>query len=354
MPAGSARYGAGGVVRPSPPGCRTTPASVRRAGVEGDASGVPVARAGHRGPSGPGSCARTAAAALHPRHPGAGGQPAGTGRAAGRAGLAGPPPAPLPRRTEVNADPRVALLARARARGSGRGLADAGSPEGRERLRQGLTEARLTAIEDRVDARLRLGRHAELLDELVGLVAAEPVRERLAGQLMLALHRGGQTSEALAVYQRIRRRLADEFGLDPGTGLRRLDAEILRGGASVDPEPVAPVGTGTTRDRAGIRVLLVDDHPLFRTGLRVALAAATAIPVGAARRPAERPTARRPAERRTAGPGGWMARSAATAAGAPGAAPDRPDRPAVLPRDPPEVRGVGPGTHRYHRGCGEG
>jgi DNA-binding SARP family transcriptional activator/CheY-like chemotaxis protein len=182
-------------------------------------------------------------------------------------------------RTEVNDDTRVALLDQALALWSGPALADAGSPEGRERLRQGLTEARLTAIEDRVDARLRLGRHAELLDELVGLVAAEPVRERLAGQLMLALHRGGQTSEALAVYQRIRRRLADEFGLDPGTGLRRLEAEILRGGATVDPEPVAPVGTGTTRDRAGIRVVLVDDHPLFRTGLRVALETGTDIAV---------------------------------------------------------------------------
>src|SRR5256885_1745906 len=182
-------------------------------------------------------------------------------------------------RTEVNDDTRVALLDQALALWSGPALADAGSPEGRERLRQGLTEARLTAIEDRVDARLRLGRHAELLDELVGLVAAEPVRERLAGQLMLALHRGGQTSEALAVYQRIRRRLADEFGLDPGTGLRRLEAEILRGGATVDPEPVAPVGTGTTRDRAGMRVVLVDDHPLFRTGLRGALETGTDIAV---------------------------------------------------------------------------
>jgi len=182
-------------------------------------------------------------------------------------------------RAEVDDRTRIAMLDQALALWSGPALADAGSPEGCERLCQGLTEARLTAIEDRVDARLRMGHHAELLDELVGLVAVEPVRERLVGQLMLALHRSGRTSEALAVYRRVRRRLADELGLDPGAELRRLEAEILRGGATVDPEPVARDVTHATRRQPPIRVAVVDDHPMFRTGLRVALETGTDIAV---------------------------------------------------------------------------
>jgi DNA-binding SARP family transcriptional activator/CheY-like chemotaxis protein len=182
-------------------------------------------------------------------------------------------------RADVDDRTRVAILDQALALWSGPALAEAGSPEGCARLCQGLTEARLTAIEDRVDARLRLGRHAELLDELVGLVGTEPVRERLVGQLMLALHRSGRTSEALAVYRRVRRRLADELGLDPGTELRRLEAEILRGGATLDPEPIAPDGTPAARVSGRVRVALIDDHPMFRAGLRVALETGTDITV---------------------------------------------------------------------------
>jgi DNA-binding SARP family transcriptional activator len=165
---------------------------------------------------------------------------------------------------------RVVLLDEALALWSGPALADVGSPEVRERLCHGLAEARLSALEERIDARLRLGHHTELLDELTGLVAAEPVRERLVGQLMLALYRSGRSSAALDAYQRARRRLADELGLDPGAELRRLEVEILRGAPSLDLAPVV---------RAATRVVLVDDHPMFRTGLRVALETGTGITV---------------------------------------------------------------------------
>jgi DNA-binding SARP family transcriptional activator len=165
---------------------------------------------------------------------------------------------------------RALLFDEALALWSGPALADVGSPEVRERLSRGLTEARLTTLEERTDARLRLGQHTELLDELTGLVAAEPVRERLVGQLMLALYRSGRTSAALDLYQRTRSRLADEFGLDPGAELRRLEVEILRGAPSLDPAPAVPSAT---------RVILVDDHPMFRAGLRVALETGTAITV---------------------------------------------------------------------------
>ena len=63
-----------------------------------------------------------------------------------------------------------------------------------------LEELRLTALEERIDADLALGRHAELVAELEALVGREPLRERLRGQLMLALYRGGRQAEALQVY----------------------------------------------------------------------------------------------------------------------------------------------------------
>jgi DNA-binding SARP family transcriptional activator len=173
-------------------------------------------------------------------------------------------------RTAPDDATRVARYDTALALWSGPALADVGTPEVRERLCHGLTEARLTALEERTDARLRLGHHAELLAELAGLVAAEPVRERLVGQLMLALYRSGRTGAALDVYQRARRRLADEFGLDPGTDLRRLEVDILRGASALDLAPAA---------RTATRVVLVDDHPMFRAGLRVALETGTAITV---------------------------------------------------------------------------
>ena len=90
-----------------------------------------------------------------------------------------------------------------------------------------LEELRLCALEARIDADLHLGRHARLVAELESLVAAEPTRERLVGQLMLALYRSGRQADALAVYQRARTRLADELGLEPGPALRALQAQVL-------------------------------------------------------------------------------------------------------------------------------
>src|SRR5205814_8183387 len=104
----------------------------------------------------------------------------------------------------------------------------------RARLCRGRAAARLTALQDRSGARRRQGYHAQRLDELTGLVARDPVRERLVGQLMLALYRSGMAGEALRVYQQARRRLADELGLDPGAELRRLELEILRGTPAAD------------------------------------------------------------------------------------------------------------------------
>ncbi|MCA2214166.1 AfsR/SARP family transcriptional regulator [Jidongwangia harbinensis] len=100
-----------------------------------------------------------------------------------------------------------------------------------------LEEQRLAALEQCLDLELNLGRQRELVSEIAELVAAHPLRERLVGQLMLALHGSGRQSEALAAYDRLRARLADELGLSPGTHLQRLHAAILRNEPAVGPLP---------------------------------------------------------------------------------------------------------------------
>jgi YVTN family beta-propeller protein len=90
-----------------------------------------------------------------------------------------------------------------------------------------LEERRLVALEDRLDADLGLGRGAELVPELEELVRDHPQRERLLGQLMLALYRAGRHAEALAAFQSARRRLAEELGLEPGPAVQELQRQIL-------------------------------------------------------------------------------------------------------------------------------
>ncbi len=90
-----------------------------------------------------------------------------------------------------------------------------------------LEERRLAALERRIDADLELARHAELVPELEGLVQEHPLRERLRGQLMLALYRCGRQADALDTYRAGRRLLDEELGLEPGEGLRRLERAIL-------------------------------------------------------------------------------------------------------------------------------
>jgi DNA-binding SARP family transcriptional activator/streptogramin lyase len=91
-----------------------------------------------------------------------------------------------------------------------------------------LDQLRLAAVEERIDADLALGRDAALVTELETLVAEHPYRERLRGQLMLALYRSGRQADALEAYQAGRRVLQDDLGLEPGKELRDLEAAILR------------------------------------------------------------------------------------------------------------------------------
>jgi DNA-binding SARP family transcriptional activator len=100
-----------------------------------------------------------------------------------------------------------------------------------------LDELRLTAIEERIDAELELGRDRELVPELEALVAANSMRERLRGQLMLALYRSGRQAEALTAYQQARRELVEGLGIEPGPELQRLHASILRQEAPLEAHP---------------------------------------------------------------------------------------------------------------------
>ena len=142
---------------------------------------------------------------------------------------------------------------------AGRAALDAGRPaEAAERLRQALglwrgpvladladyaftrpeaarlEELRLAALEARIDADLALGGHAALTAELNRLIADHPLRERLHGQLMLALYRCGRQADALAAYRRVRDLLADELGIDPGEPLRHLHSAVLAQDPALD------------------------------------------------------------------------------------------------------------------------
>jgi len=90
-----------------------------------------------------------------------------------------------------------------------------------------LEEMRLSALEERTDVLLEMGRHGELVGELSSLVNEHPLRERFQGQLMVALYRSGRQADALRAFGVARSTLVDQLGIDPGPGLRRLEQQIL-------------------------------------------------------------------------------------------------------------------------------
>ncbi|MEE6262820.1 AfsR/SARP family transcriptional regulator [Plantactinospora sonchi] len=125
-----------------------------------------------------------------------------------------------------------------------------------------LDEQRISLIEDCVELELELGRHHDLIAELTALVEEHPMRERLHGQLMLALYRSQRQAEALVVYRRARRALVDELGIEPGTELQRLEQDILTGNARLDPpEPAEPPRTGPAQPAATGPLLPVPAAP---------------------------------------------------------------------------------------------
>jgi len=116
--------------------------------------------------------------------------------------------------------------------------------------RDRLAELRLAALENRAETLLGLNQAAEVIGELSALAARYPFRERLAGLLMRALYRSGRQAEALAAYQRVRRRLVDELGVEPGPELQQLHNDILNSRELVGmAEPGQAAADGTTPPR---------------------------------------------------------------------------------------------------------
>jgi DNA-binding SARP family transcriptional activator len=143
-------------------------------------------------------------------------------------------------RREESAEQRAAKLTAALALWRGAPLADLAYDDLGIVEAARLEELRLAAREDLIDAELDLGRHADLVSELEALVLEHPFRERLCGQLMLALYRGGRQADALEAYSRARSVLLDELGLEPSIQLRDLQQAILRQDPALDLPAVLP------------------------------------------------------------------------------------------------------------------
>ncbi len=134
-----------------------------------------------------------------------------------------------------------------------------------------LEEARLAAWEDCFESELACGRHNEVIGELTGLVEANPLRERLCGQLMLALYRSGRQAEALGVFRRARSAFVTELGIEPGLELQQLERAVLEQdpalAVAAPPErsPATPVVTESVtagqRERRRVSVVLVEFQP---------------------------------------------------------------------------------------------
>ncbi len=161
----------------------------------------------------------------------------------------------------------------------GRPLVDVPSEALSLREVPGLTELHLQVLETRIDADLHIGRHREVIAELVRLAEDEPLRERLHELLMLALYRDGRQADALAAYRRARRLLNRELGIEPGPELRHLHERIL----AADPALAAArtgQSAGTGRDQPVPRQLPAT-IPQF-TGRRAELSALSGL-LGTAR-----------------------------------------------------------------------
>src|SRR6266581_2550172 len=117
-----------------------------------------------------------------------------------------------------------------------------------------LEELQLACLEERNEAHLTLGSASALTAELGRMVTDHPLRERLRGQLMLALYRSGRQAEALEVYRQFRSTLMEELGLEPSSAPRELQAAILRHDPVLGPGPAT---RGTQRARGPVTVLCV-------------------------------------------------------------------------------------------------
>jgi YVTN family beta-propeller protein len=162
------------------------------------------------------------------------------------------------------------LLREALALWRGPPLADFGYHSFAQARIHRLEEARLAALEERIEAELALGEHARLVPELEELVREHPLRDRFIGQLMLALYRSGRQADALEVYRDARRRLVGELGIEPGNDLQRLEHGILK------QDPVLDLPQGLPAPQAS-RSRLLRGGVLLAVGSALILAALAAL-----------------------------------------------------------------------------
>jgi YVTN family beta-propeller protein len=142
--------------------------------------------------------------------------------------------------SEESAEKRAALLREALELWRGPPLADLSYEDFAQPTIARLGEARMAALEERIDADLSRGRHAAVAGEVEELLTQNPLREHLRGQLMLALYRSGRQADALAVYQDGRRMLVEELGVEPGPELRALQRRILEHDPALGAVPKQP------------------------------------------------------------------------------------------------------------------
>ena len=156
------------------------------------------------------------------------------------------------------------LLREAESLWRGRPLADLESEPFAGLEARRLETLRIQAVEDRIDIELTLGRHAVVCSELEQLVTEHPMRERLRGQLMIALYRCGRQADALQTYQQGRSLLVEELAVEPGPQLRQLQLAVLEQDPALDLPPpaarhdareaVSPAGQapGAAADQSGV------------------------------------------------------------------------------------------------------
>jgi DNA-binding SARP family transcriptional activator/WD40 repeat protein len=151
------------------------------------------------------------------------------------------------------------LLREALALWHGEPFADLGDVPALQPEIRRLQAARVAAVEDRVQADLDAGRHADVVAELDALMREHPFRERLYGLQMLALYRAGRQAEALDIYRRLRSVLADELGIDPSPELAELHSRILTQDPSLGSSEQHPTGaeerTGAGSHDGGLPVV---------------------------------------------------------------------------------------------------
>jgi DNA-binding SARP family transcriptional activator/tetratricopeptide (TPR) repeat protein len=156
-------------------------------------------------------------------------------------------------RQSGQADPaeRVSMLRAAAALWRGPALADVTGVPWLDQQAAQLAELQLDVVRALVDARLAIGEHAQILEELAALAREQPLDERIHAQLMLAQYRAGRQADALATFRRLRQTLDEELGVEPGQPVRELQAAILRQDASIDALPSAVGTTAAQVMRAG-------------------------------------------------------------------------------------------------------